>query len=192
MTTSHHLRTALIPLLRFKILRVWHCNAGPCSLSCHGDTIRQWYRTDFRISLHNPHVKLRRCQGRDRANCVRGRLDGAHVHVFVSGNEWEGKDKTEMEMGWEGLGEGTKQGGRRMTGRGMNDGDNEWETQTVTRPSRTIVRARPPAKMTGVRTCEWAGWVRGWRDAATVQLRLPSVWSLQPALRGAPRRTTAS
>lgn len=67
--------------------------------------------------------------------------------------EWERKEKTEMEMGWEGLGEGTKEGGRRMTGRGMNDGD-EWETQTVTRSSRTIVRARPPATMTGVRTCE--------------------------------------
>lgn len=85
---------------------------------------------------------------------MRGRLDGAHVHVFVSGNEWERKEKTEMEMGWEGLGEGTKEGGRRMTGRGMNDGDNEWEMQTVTRLSRTIVRPRLPAKMTGVRTCE--------------------------------------
>lgn len=65
----------------------------------------------------------------------------------------EGEDRDGNGVG----GIGTKEGGRRMTGRGMNDGDDEWETQTVTRSSRTIVRARPPAKMTRVRTCERAG-----------------------------------
>lgn len=28
------------------------------------------------------------------------------------------------------MAEWTKEGGEQMTGRGMNDGDNEWETQT--------------------------------------------------------------
>lgn len=41
-----------------------------------------------------------------------------------------------------------------MTGRGLNDEDNEWETQTLTCLSRTIVHAHPPAEMTRVHTCE--------------------------------------
>lgn len=160
---------------------------GPCSLSCHGDTMRQWYCTDFRISLHNPASNCAACQGRGRANRVCGRMDGCMCMLLwrrTSGRE----KKTEIKRGWEGLGLGEeiKEGGKRMTGE-------EWVMETMsgkcklTRLSRSLVHEHPPAEMTGVRMCEWAGWACGRRrDAATVQFILLSVWSLHLVLTGFP------
>lgn len=162
---------------------VWHRIAGPCSLSCHGDTNRQWCRTDFCISLHNPTPNCAACWGLARANCMCGWIDGCmcmFLWLRASGRE----KKTEIKTRWEDWENERKRGEKRMTRTGMNDGDNEWETQTDTHWSQTTVHTHPPGEMTGVRTCEWAGRVCGRRDAATVQLILPSVWSLQPALRG--------
>lgn len=64
-----------------------------------------------------------------------------------------------MEIRWVGLAEGTKERGEGTTGRGMNDEDNEWGTQ---------------AGSQHVHGGEGGG-ERGRRDAATVQLVLPSV-----------------
>lgn len=59
-----------------------------------------------------------------------------HVRVFVTESEWEGgreRKTRDQNVGWEGSGDGTKEGGERMTRRGLNDGDDEWEARTVTR-----------------------------------------------------------
>lgn len=101
---------------------------------------------------------------------------------------------------WERVGEKrrqrSKQGGRDWENEQKGGGDErqgeEWMMETMSgkhkqiyaRRSQTTARAHPPAEMTGVRMCEWAGWVCGWRDAATVQLISPPVWSLQPRSQG--------
>lgn len=76
-----------------------------------------------------------------------------HVHAFVTENEWEGKEDRDRNMVG-GIGRRNKRRRQKDDRRGMSDGDNEWEMQTVTRLSRSIVHEHPPAEMTGVRTCE--------------------------------------
>ena len=55
-----------------------------------------------------------------------------HVHVFVTESEWERKEDRDQNKvgGIERMNERGGGGGIRMTRRGMNDGDNEWETKT--------------------------------------------------------------
>lgn len=126
------------------------------------------------------------CRGLARANCVCGWMDGCmcmFLWLRASGRE----KATEIKTRWEGLRERTKGGG----GGDERQGE-EWMMETMSgkhkqiyaRRSQTTARAHPPAEMTGVRMCEWAGWVCGWRDAATVQLISPPVWSLQPRSQG--------
>lgn len=53
-----------------------------------------------------------------------------------------------------------------MAGRGMNDGDSEWETQTLIRSLRLAAHAHPPAGNVYM----WVGrvgmWVEGCRNSA--------------------------
>lgn len=82
----------------------------------------------------------------------------------------------------------SKQGGRDWENKWKRVGGGEITTKKRNewwRHTHITVYTQTPAEMTRIRTSfEWAGWVCGWRDAATVQLIFPSVWSLQPSLRG--------
>lgn len=77
-----------------------------------------------------------------------------HVRVFffvvVVFFVTESRKRDEMKIRWVGLAEGTKERGEGTTGRGMNDEDNEWETQTGLQHMR-ILRQR-------------GGWARAWEE----------------------------
>lgn len=124
-------------------------------------------------------------RGLARANRVRGWIDGCtcmFLWLRASGRE----KKKEIKTRWEGLRKLTQKKGRKS-----DKERNEWWSALETHPRTctgiyvlirhtVAVHVRPPAAMTGVHACEWARWLCGWRDAATVHLILPSVWSLQP------------
>lgn len=122
----------------------------------------------FCISLHNPTPNRAACRGLARANCVCGWMDGCmcmFLWLRASGRE----KATEIKTRWEGLRERTKGGGW-TTGRGMNDGDNEWETQTDIRAPVADYSARTSSSRDDWSTYVWVSrvsvWVEGCRNSA--------------------------
>lgn len=163
----------LFSLLRFKILCGWHSIAGLCSLSCHGDTIRQWYRTDFSISLHN-HASNCAALCRDRAapTACAGVYTLVRVYLFIYFLLWR---RAERGMRWK-YGGWDCENGQKREARGWQG--EEWMMRTMSG------KRKQDCSTCASSAGEEGGRERGWRDAATVQPGLPSVWSLQFALRG--------
>ena len=155
---------------------VWHRIVGPCTHSCHGDTIRQWRRTDFLFFIFFVFL----CITPRQTTLLAG--DSPVPTACVGG--WMGACACFYD--WEWVGEKrrqrSKQGGRdwendEQGGGGERQGE-EWMMETMSGKHKQIYTPRLQTTARSILQQRWLEWVRVSEQGECVGGGMPQQCSL--------------